>query len=471
MNVANLLRIFKRFGEVRDIYMARRLLKCGKKFGFIRFRKEGDITLLLRKLKNIWIGSHRLRVYPATMKKGYQGAFSSKGQDGRFGPPGVVAARRNQVYSGFDSRVRSGSKQEGNPSFAKVLLSGLKGNNEGQKEEIEEKGDQLLSQKEVIAEWGLDEKMLSYMNRCLIGDLECIDNLEGVRALTKEKALDIVEAKRLGGRQVMIMVSQESILNEILHNKAHGIHHWIKGLSRWSVGHRNAERLTWLKISGMPLHGWNEALFTEIASKWGKVLKTLNCSLEEVSNLAWGKILISTHILSSINCLSSIKLGHFYYRIKVEEEDSSLQGLFDSGVIADMSDGVASEFEGDSSSSSRWSGEDENGEDEGGVEETWLEGVKEFGQNNSQVAGAEFTGDKIQGGGEYKLGDEHKSTGKGFKDGGIPGNIQAGGEKDLAIGVDEESNWFSEKFNFQQHQPNDVVGTHKENRHAPRMKV
>ena len=41
-----LWKIFKRYGDLTDVYLARERLKSGKRFGFVRFKRNGDLWCL-----------------------------------------------------------------------------------------------------------------------------------------------------------------------------------------------------------------------------------------------------------------------------------------------------------------------------------------------------------------------------------------------------------------------------------------
>ncbi|KAJ9541035.1 LOW QUALITY PROTEIN: hypothetical protein OSB04_027541 [Centaurea solstitialis] len=387
MQIGNLWRIFKRYGTVTDIYLARRPLKCGKKFGFVRFKKEGGELHLGRELNNIWIGLYKMRVFRATDKTQSEDRYRSFVDLGR----GKIEENHRRVSA--DCNLWADRKRDVSRSYAKVLM-------EGRKKEEERVRQESNNQEDILGDWSPERELEDYLNRCLVGEINSLDNMEAIRKLSKEKAVGISDLKTLGGRQVLLKCSNEISMNGIIQNKLHGLHHWIKDLSRWTPGYRNAERLVWIKIYGVPLHGWKENIFTDIAAKWGKVLKTMNCSLEESSNLSWGKVLISTFILSPIDALKSIKVGGFFYRVKVEEEDSSLLGVVGWEVAETSDSEEGSDEERISPPSSKWSDIEEGSEEEEeGVEETWLEGG--MGDRNpndrSSPAKTEMAGDGIAG--------------------------------------------------------------------------
>nr|GEX26692.1 hypothetical protein [Tanacetum cinerariifolium] len=56
----DLWKLYDRHGVVADVYIARKLSKSGRRFGFVRFIKSPDQATLLEDLNEIWIGSYHL---------------------------------------------------------------------------------------------------------------------------------------------------------------------------------------------------------------------------------------------------------------------------------------------------------------------------------------------------------------------------------------------------------------------------
>ncbi|KAI3693271.1 hypothetical protein L6452_33104 [Arctium lappa] len=51
---------FSKHGSVVDVYIARKLNKERRKFGFVRFIKVTDVSAFERRLRRLWIGNHKL---------------------------------------------------------------------------------------------------------------------------------------------------------------------------------------------------------------------------------------------------------------------------------------------------------------------------------------------------------------------------------------------------------------------------
>nr|GEU34049.1 nucleotide-binding alpha-beta plait domain-containing protein [Tanacetum cinerariifolium] len=68
-NKANLHDLFVEVREISDVYVARKLTKAGKRFGFARFFRIGNLQALEKRLHRIRIGSFRLEANIAKFEK------------------------------------------------------------------------------------------------------------------------------------------------------------------------------------------------------------------------------------------------------------------------------------------------------------------------------------------------------------------------------------------------------------------
>ncbi|GJR54686.1 nucleotide-binding alpha-beta plait domain-containing protein [Tanacetum coccineum] len=70
-NEGNLREVFAEFGEVADVYVARKLSKVGLRFGFARFFRVGNPQVLEKRLNKIWNGSFKLRANVAKFERSF----------------------------------------------------------------------------------------------------------------------------------------------------------------------------------------------------------------------------------------------------------------------------------------------------------------------------------------------------------------------------------------------------------------
>ncbi|GKE25508.1 transposon TX1 [Tanacetum coccineum] len=70
--MGNLWMVFKKYGTVFDMFMVQRMLRNGKRYGFVRYKHVNNVEFLLKQLQKIVIGEERLRVYVA-FDRGHNG--------------------------------------------------------------------------------------------------------------------------------------------------------------------------------------------------------------------------------------------------------------------------------------------------------------------------------------------------------------------------------------------------------------
>jgi hypothetical protein len=58
----DLWKMFARFGRVGEVYIPQKLNKWGCRFGFVKYMEVKDVSVLERKLSDLWMGSFKLQV-------------------------------------------------------------------------------------------------------------------------------------------------------------------------------------------------------------------------------------------------------------------------------------------------------------------------------------------------------------------------------------------------------------------------
>ncbi|KAJ9565840.1 hypothetical protein OSB04_001806 [Centaurea solstitialis] len=140
-----------------------------------------------------------------------------------------------------------------------------------------------------LGTWEAEAEDVAYLQRCVVGSVARMEHVDSIQALISAGTLENCEIKMLGGKDILINFESKEEAENVIQNKVHGIHFWVKDLQLWSQGFRAANRLVWLRIVGIPLHIWKVEVFKEIANNWGTVVTTVNCDLKSCLNLMWGK--------------------------------------------------------------------------------------------------------------------------------------------------------------------------------------
>ncbi|KAK8691407.1 hypothetical protein V6N13_074918 [Hibiscus sabdariffa] len=86
----------------------------------------------------------------------------------------------------------------------------------------------------------------------------------------------------------------------------------------WSEKTRLHDRATWIEVSGVPLHCWNDITLRRIADFWGK-FEALGKNADHVLDCEKVSILITTPHAKRIEELIDIEIGNEVHEISVVE--------------------------------------------------------------------------------------------------------------------------------------------------------
>ncbi|KAL7591518.1 hypothetical protein Lser_V15G34972 [Lactuca serriola] len=82
----------------------------------------------------------------------------------------------------------------------------------------------------------------------------------------------------------------------------------------------NFERITWLKIIGLPPNLWSEENFSKIAGSMGRVIIPFEVDIS-TTNLVYGKVGVITNSLSSISSEQTVEINGKTIKIRIDEVD------------------------------------------------------------------------------------------------------------------------------------------------------
>ncbi|GKE30068.1 transposon TX1 [Tanacetum coccineum] len=71
--IGNLWMLFKKYSTVFDMFMVQKRLRNRQRYGFVRFYNIVSVEILLKRLRDIRVGSELLRVYLAYNRMGNEG--------------------------------------------------------------------------------------------------------------------------------------------------------------------------------------------------------------------------------------------------------------------------------------------------------------------------------------------------------------------------------------------------------------
>lgn len=86
-------------------------------------------------------------------------------------------------------------------------------------------------------------------------------------------ALGEIRVRRIQGRLFLIEMPDEELLELMKQNEGSYLKDFFIRIEQWSEKITMKERISWVEISGVPLHCWNYETFKRIAGIWGDVFR------------------------------------------------------------------------------------------------------------------------------------------------------------------------------------------------------
>lgn len=108
---------FKRWGDVREIFISKQQNRAGKRFGFVRFRGVSDVRALERQLDNLIIGGLKLYVNTPRYERRRRNHAHRSWEHGT-----RTTARRQGMVA---STQRQGQHRRASMTYAQALRSNM----------------------------------------------------------------------------------------------------------------------------------------------------------------------------------------------------------------------------------------------------------------------------------------------------------------------------------------------------------
>lgn len=311
---------FSKFRKVVDVYVARKLNKEHKKFGFVRFFKVSDEEELESRLRNIWIGSHKLFVRVEKFKRRTTNGSSEK--------KSITSIRKEEKKMEFSyAEVLNGKKSVSTPVLPKISL------------------------------WSKDNsETVKELESHHVGKVRSIHVLNNLIDLCNLDGWGKVKFKYLGGLWVLIQWPES--VDKDKFSKLTELGSWFSIIKPWSLGFFVEERIVWLKIDGVPAKVWNPNSFILLTAKWGDVLIS-EPHWNDNTNPRRGNVCILTKRLNPISSYEEILVDGKLVIIKISEGEEMIPNWeIDSGILNQEKD-VQDEDDSDSEDFSQESEEEE----------------------------------------------------------------------------------------------------------------
>ena len=273
---------FKRWGDVREIFISKQRNRGGKRYGFVRFRGVSDERTLERQLDNLIIGG--LKLYVNVPK--YERRRESHAQ--RRVEPKTQTHNRSQ---GMLALRQTHAQHKAAPtSYAQALLSNTRIS--GQRRYPVNVGTrQAGSQSSVHIDISTGTK--PWYSDAWVGRLKTMTSFDKVEDEITWEIGDDVVPKYLGDDMILLLGLSDSKAEQLANEEnMHGMTLFYS-LDKWSSSIRTGHRLVWVLCWGIPLEAWDTANIRKLVAAIGDLVE-VDDDVEELRRLDRARVLIRT---------------------------------------------------------------------------------------------------------------------------------------------------------------------------------
>ncbi|KAM0048956.1 putative RNA recognition motif domain, nucleotide-binding alpha-beta plait domain superfamily [Helianthus debilis subsp. tardiflorus] len=252
---ADLVKVLKGFGDIRGTYIARKLDRLGKRFGFVTFNRGRNMEDLEVALKDVWIGSYKLFIVPARFVDGKE-----------------IPRKEEKVWQPVKGKeVKEEGKEEvsGKESIPMDVCV----------DDRRSFKDTLLNKEPInseVLEINVDPSLVvfgDWYDRAVIVHLKSLEALTNLRIWLKNMSINEVEIKYVGGLCAILVFLNRDFKMEFTSNKdAWGLHDDL--LEEWNGQSFTVPKIAWLKIRGVPLSLSCAKVFEDVATKFGSIIQS-----------------------------------------------------------------------------------------------------------------------------------------------------------------------------------------------------
>ncbi|GKD75764.1 cytochrome P450 [Tanacetum coccineum] len=344
-----MLEVFKHYGRVLDVYIARKRNKQGNRFRFSRFAGVVDTSVFEKNSvpfalePNIYIVT--LLVYQHLGDSLFNNILTTR----KF-----IPINHHTRHTPTNTTTSKTTATTPGTSYA-AMLKGTP--------------PQLLEINPILPPPPSEQS-----ESLIITELRSLESAPNTHNIIVDEGFSNFSIKYLGGLHLLIQFNNPKIAAKALTNP--NLQYHFKTIKPWSNKIHIHDRVTWVSISGFPPHLWNTNVFFAIAKTWGEFLIPEECSARQF-NHSVGKVCILTKRMDFIRESVLAPIGIKKLAICVSKFDGEIDSLFNGYTL------TSSIFRDSVDESGDLSGEDRDDDRDGDRDGSEKDGNLEEDTNNA----------------------------------------------------------------------------------------
>ncbi|KAL4568860.1 hypothetical protein LXL04_024477 [Taraxacum kok-saghyz] len=240
-------------GTVVDVYIAQKLSKMGRRFGFVRFIKN----LKLDYVTCMWFGNYHVFASIARFPK------------------------KDRVIANEPVNKKVGTQSKAGVTTGRSYAKAVSGEN-----------PPITVPKKIVRSVSIGGRELTGLTdvqSTVLAEVREPTSIPNLLNLCREEGFANLKIRYVGGLWVWISCETSKVCKKLRDNvDMQGIFSKLHALHKDFVIH---DRLAWVEIIGLPMCAWNPCVFKKVASIWGVVLFSDD---DESNCMSIGKVCIQT---------------------------------------------------------------------------------------------------------------------------------------------------------------------------------
>ncbi|KAK8570926.1 hypothetical protein V6N13_103323 [Hibiscus sabdariffa] len=242
---------FARHGNVIDAFIARKLSRGGSRFGFIRFDKRSDALRAIERLNDFTLFGNKISVsFARHNNRTWLGKQVKQGKSnfGEKDPQRQWKLGTNNVKVKPLTKDKSVKVEEGAGESSK---------------------HEKTIYKKVVGH--VEDEDLWKLRRCLVGTMVSVCSVTSIEERLNTWGLGEIKVQRMGGKSFLISVEDEELFLLMEDLRWSYLKEIFMEVEPWSENLIKSKRVTWIEVTGVPIHCWNQISFNRVAEIWGNI--------------------------------------------------------------------------------------------------------------------------------------------------------------------------------------------------------
>ncbi|KAK8615057.1 hypothetical protein V6N13_068843 [Hibiscus sabdariffa] len=284
MHWKGLWHTFARHGDVIGSFIARKLSRGGKMFGFVRMKNRADALRVIEWLNGFMLYGFRLTVNLARPYK-------------------EIYKKKNYEMGGINYRKNGLSRADFETGNQRDIPKRISGH--------------------------VDDEELWRLRRCLVGEMSSVCSTRSIALRLQAWGLGEINVRRMGSKFFLLSFDDDDLYMMLEDLNWSYLKEIFVEIRPWSESLFQPDRVTWLEMSGIPLHCWNHTTVRRVGELWG-TFEAFGENIKHDKDCEKVSVLISTSQKKKIEEVIEVKVGGTIFEVSVRElgfSDNSSVGM------------------------------------------------------------------------------------------------------------------------------------------------